>query len=392
MKIIEIETEDIGDIKTIVEILNGFIPEANADFIRDSKANNEKLNKKKSSKDENNDNDKKHQDNDNDDNDNDNNDEDVEDSKSKKKEKDVKSKKKDIEKVSKSKKNKKGKKDDSDDEHEEGSEKEQEDEEKKEENRGEIKILTTDPNQVMITFIVLKGSAFKKFIVKPEKYSVGLNLDELYKYIKNVDKEGTMSIHIDSDDTQHIVFDVKSENATSQESICELRVLNLSGKKDKRIEANVAMAVRINCQAFHKACKDLLQFAQFVEITCDPTQFAITCKGDLSNHRRIFKVNGTQNGIIIKTIKRGNDDTPNIIRLIFDLKYINSMYKCSSLCDDMEIFLNSDSDSVMFLKYGIKLMGEMLVGIAPSSKKKDHIDNYDEQYEEYYQDDDIQLK
>jgi hypothetical protein len=452
MKIIEIETDDIGDIKTIIEILNGFIPEANADFIKDAKAYSESLNKKKTIK-----------------NSSDGTEEDIADSNSKKKDnsnsalkgktaivpekntklsKKTKNKKEDTDeepskikkaiKKGKSKeavKEKKGKKEDTDEEVDEevvkpkgkkkstnknkestkgkknkkskkedvsdasdqsksdSDDSDASDDEEKEENRGEIKILTADPNQVMITFIVLKGYAFKKFIVHPDKYSVGLNLDELFKYIKNVDKEGTMSIHIDSDDTQHIIFDVKSENATSQESICELRVLNLSSKKDRRIEANVAMAVRINCQAFHKACKDLMQFSQFVEITCDPSQLAITCKGDLSNHKRIFKVDGTQNGIMIKTIKREYEDNgvPNIIRLVFDLKYINSMYKCSSLCEDMEIFLNTDS--VMFLKYGIKIIGEMLVGISPSRKKKEQTDNYDENDDAFYQDDEeIQLK
>lgn len=441
MKIIEIETDDIGDIKTIIEILNGFIPEANADFIKDAKAYSESLNKKKTIK---NSSDGPQTD--------DVTEEDVVDIKSKKndKSKALKAKVAPVpEKNAKSVKKAKGKKNDTEeeetpktkkgesktkgkkgknntdeevedlDEEEEqpkgkkkvgtktkeivkgkkgkksknNDDSEDDVEEDKEENRGEIKILTADPNQVMITFIVLKGSAFKKFIVHPDKYSVGLNLDELFKYIKNVDKEGTMSIHIDSDDTQHIIFDVKSENATSQESICELRVLNLSSKKDRRIEANVAMAVRINCQAFHKACKDLMQFSQFVEITCDPSQLAITCKGDLSNHKRIFKVDGTQNGIIIKTVKREDEDedAPNIIRLVFDLKYINSMYKCSSLCEDMEIYLNTDS--VMFLKYGIKIIGEMLVGISPSRKKKEQTDNYDENDDAFYQDDEeIQLK
>lgn len=429
MKIIEVVTDNIGDIKTIIEILNGFIPEANADFIKDGKKHSERLNKKKAIKnsesqdteneetkqekkkqknrDHNNDEEgsdvedfdetkskkknkkkvaqktKKHQDSDDETN-NDNRDDEVDEEsvksskKSKKQDETEKSKVKKVKKVKKELKGKQKKIKHS------GSD-EESDEDKKEENRGEIKILTADPNQVMITFIVLKGSAFKKFNVLPDKYSVGLNLDELYKYIKNVDKEGTMSIHIDSDDTQHIIFEVQSDNSTSQESICELRVLNLSNKKDRRIEANVAMAVRINCQAFHKACKDLLQFSQYVEITCDPTQFVITCKGDLSNQCRIFKANGSQNGIIIKTIKRDDDDAPNIIRLIFDLKYINSMYKCYSLCEDMEIYLNTDS--VMFLKYGIKLMGELVVGIAPSGKNKDKIDNYDENDEQYYPDD-----
>ena len=214
----------------------------------------------------------------------------------------------------------------------------------------------------------------------------------LRKYIKNVDKEGVMRIHIDADDTQHIVFDVKSNNSASHQSICELRVLNLPSKKNRRITVEFAMLVRINCQAFHKACKDLLQFSPAVEITCDPSKFVITCKGEQSNHSRIFKVDG-ENGISIKVMKRDDDedDVPNIIRLQFDLKYINLMYKCSSLCEDMCIYLNTDS--VMFLEYGINLMGTMLVGIAPASnKKKDGSDNYDEKEEKFYRDEKIQLK
>ena len=423
MKIIDIVTEDIGDIKTIVEILNGFIPEANVDFIKDARAYSESFKKKNTTerltdgtgenaidnKSKYNNNIKQHQ----------LKGQEIAQNIPEKIIKKQKDKNNEIDEITpKNKKaqlKEKGKKKhkentDQDDECEEDEmltnkikkKKEEKntiidsnsnDSDDKEENRGEIKILTADPNQVMITFIVLKGSAFKKFIIHPDKYSVGLNLDELFKYIKNVDKDGTMSIHIDSDDTQHIIFDVKSENATSQESICELRVLNLSSKKDRRIEANVAMAVRINCHAFHTACKDLMQFSQFVEITCDPSQLAITCKGDLSNHKRIFKVDGTQNGIIIKTVKSEdkNDEPPNIIRLVFDLKYINSMYKCKSLCEDMEIYLNTDS--VMFLKYGIKIIGEMLVGISPSRKKKEYADKYDENDDDYYQDDEkIQLR
>jgi len=455
MKIIDIETDDgdIGVIKTIIEILNGFIPEANADFIKDYKAYRESFNKKKppknldsvqtdeektnienlkssnpkpqvqikskdtkskkdakskknekenniddddlvepekeskkskSSKTEKKSSNKSNKKNTNKDDVDINGDESEIESQTKGKKKPTKKKEKDTNTKGKAKKSKKDDDDYNDEE-----------EKKRDENKGVIKILTADTNQVMLTHIILKGSAFKKFVVHPDIYSVGLNLDELYKYIKNVDKEGIMTIHIDSDDTQNIIFDVRSENSASKESICELRVMNLSSRKDRKIEAELSMGVRINCQAFHKACKDLMQFSQYAEITCDPSQLAITCKGDLSNHKRIFKADGSENSITIKVIKKENEteNVPNIIRLVFDLKYINSMYKCSSLCGnggDMEIYL--ETDSVMFLKYGIKLMGEMLVGISPSRKKK-QADNYDKNYEQYYQDDEeIQLK
>ena len=419
MKIIDVETEDITDIKTIFEILNGFISEANADFIKNADQYNKKLTEKdgKTNSEDKNDSHSKDDGKDDTNDDNEEEDEDVTEKKSSKNKKQNDNDQKNKKEKKTTKKSKKEEpeetqedEDDEDNDKKKGKlkkkekkkekktkDKDQDEETKKEENKGVIKILTSDPNQVMMTYIVLKGSAFKKFDIQPEKYSVGLNLDELYKYMKNVDKEGTMSISLDSDDTQYLIFDVKSDNSTSQESICELRVLNLIANKDRKIVADVTMAVRINCLAFHKACKDLMQFSQFVEITCDPTQFVITCKGDLSNHSRIFRMDGSQDGVVIKPIKR-DDKGPNIIRLVFDLKYINSMYKCSSLCDDMEIYLNPDS--VMFLKYGIKLMGEMIVGIAPSTKKKElkeqnqnNAENYDERNDTHYQDDDeIELK
>lgn len=325
MSVLEVETDDIGTFKSIIEIINGIVPEANAEFYRD-------INSKKQSK----------------------NDDD--DSGSKKKKKKI---------VKKT-------------------------EEEPAENEGYIKIFTADPNQVMIIYITLKGSAFKKFFINPEidKYVVGLNLDELYKYIKNVDKEGSMTIKLDGDDTQHIIFDVKGASSASNESICELRVVNLPTRTDRKIEVDVSMAVRINCQSFHKACKDLLQFSQFVEIMCDPSQLVITCKGELSNHKRIFKADDSQDGIKI-TVKDSHDEDniPDIIRFVIDLKYINMMYKCASLCDDMIIHFNSNS--IMFLQYDIKLMGQMMVGISPSKKKKEQINDYDEKTESYYQDDDV---
>ena len=48
-----------------------------------------------------------------------------------------------------------------------------------EENNGEIKIFTTDQNQVMITSVTLRGAAFDIFEVLPETYNIGINLDEL---------------------------------------------------------------------------------------------------------------------------------------------------------------------------------------------------------------------
>lgn len=320
MRIVDIEIEDIPTVKTIVEILHGFISEANAEFIKD-KDKYEKLQDKKNGDSE-------------------------------------------------------SDSENSDSDNEEGTG----------ENKGLIKILTMDDHQVMITMIKLFGSAFRKFDIKVDSYKVGLNLDELCKYIKNVDRDGIMNIYMDACDSQKIVFKVISNNAP-RESICELRVLNLPDKKKKKLEADVFMGVRIPCQEFHKACKDLLQFDDIVEITCDPNKFVITCTAECSDHSRIFRADGSENGIAIKVVEDENDDddTPKIVRLVFNMRYINTMYKCSQLCDYMEIFLNKDSP--MYLRYNIKLMGEMLVGISPKNTNVS-VEDYNEDDDDFYDSDD----
>lgn len=267
-----------------------------------------------------------------------------------------------------------------------------------EENNGEIKIFTTDQNQVMITSVTLRGAAFDIFEVLPETYNIGINLDELYKFIKNVDKNGILTITLNSDDTQYIIFNVVSSTNSSPESTCELRVLNLVNKRDRQIELDIKMAARINCKSFHKACKDLSNFSQYVEITCDPTKLTITCKGDMSNQDRKFKVG--KDKVHIRVVENEDDKgIPDIIRLLFDLKYINLMAKVYTMCTDMIILLKNDS--VMFFKYEFDfMMGEMLIGIAPSNIKKENIskDKYsktvedDEEDDFYEEDDEIKLR
>lgn len=259
-----------------------------------------------------------------------------------------------------------------------------------EENTGQIRIFTTDPNKVMLIYVVLNGYAFKKFIVHQKDCSIGINIDELTKFIKHIDKDGIMKMHVDCNNAQHIEFEVKSAN-NAPDSICQLRIVDVRHEQPAvTIHTDVNLYIRIGCDIFHKVCKNLHQFSQFIEITCDTTQLTITCKGDVSNHKRIFRDDGTKDSIKITVAnnKQDKNNVANIVRLVFDLKYINFMNKTKDLCDDMLIKL---SDTCMFLEYNIKLMGKMVIGISPSVKKKEHAENYNESNNAYYKEEEVEL-
>lgn len=346
--IVDVEIDDIKMFKDVVEILNGLVNEANADFIKDVNLHENKAREDTKKSD------------------------DIKDKKNVKKKKDG---------TERDKIKKKEKHNDYNDNSEES-----ERNCSRENNLGQLKIVTTDANQNVIAYVMLNAKDFKKFDTFADEYRVGLNIDELYKFIKNVDKDGILSIRIDQDDSQTIVFNVNSTQS-SKESECDLKVLNLKDRKKKHIPIDWTMGIRISSSDFHKACKDLAQFATHIEIICDPKKFNIICHGDMSTQCRVFRSNGGENDVTIKCIVPENGK-PEIIRSVFDLKHINSMYKCMNLCKDMEIYMKANS--VMFLQYGISLNSTMLVGIAPASHRDKVLTNYNEDLDNHYEDEEIQ--
>ena len=254
---------------------------------------------------------------------------------------------------------------------------------KKKKETGTIKISAIDDNQVMLTYIVLDSTAFNCFELSETKHNVGLNVEELCKFLRTVDKDGTLNISIDSEDEQYMTWCINSQDNIIRSSTCKLRLLQMSEQKNKTINANYSIAVQINCHSFHKTCKDLLPFSQFIEITCDQSQFLIECRGELSSHIRAFNPD-EEKGIRIK-VNENNPDAHRMIKLSFDLKYINILFKCASLCEDMIIYLSPSS--VMLLKYTIGSLGTMIVGISPVGKSNS--DEYDASNDQYYDDEPI---
>lgn len=257
----------------------------------------------------------------------------------------------------------------------------------RETNKGQIKIITTDPHQTLISYIELNAIDFKKFEMLPDDYTIGWNIDEFFRWIKGVDKNGTMTMRMDQDDLQNMMLSVDSGPI---ENTCSLKVLNPQEKTKRQIEIKFTMAIRMPSSVFHKVCKELSQFSTHAEIICTPECLKIICKGEMSAHSQIFKADGSENAPVIKCINNENGK-PDIVRLIFELKHINLMYKCQNLSKDVEIYLKPGC--VMFLRYPFGLNSRMTVGIAPASIKEKSLGNanYDDENDKYYDDDDIVL-
>lgn len=454
MRNIDIVTDDVQSFKTIIEILSGIVHDVNAEIIKDKNAYVIAQKKGPTDEDESDESDDYSQSGSDESDESDESEEPV----TTKKGKTTKSAK--ANKSSKTTKAKKSSQDDSNSD--EGSdadgdadgdtESDSDIESEEEENPGQIKILTSNDDQVMLLFVTLDAKHFKTFNIIGRKgdpnpnYTIGLDLDELNKFMKCTSKEGTLSVYQDTNMMEYICFKV-ADTSRGMDLSCDLRRINIEKPPNKNIQVDVSMVVRMPCALFHKTCKDLQQFDPFAEFVCDRDTFKITCTGEQSNNERKFydmsrtsgdpddpdanKIKITLNKDMEREQRKrdkshsgsasGSDDgsdnesaddsdessdassdgssdassdsensdessdfseDPEVISLQFDLRYINYMYKCQNLCD--YVYIHLTPKGIMFLSYEINMLGSMLVGIAP--RNPETIQDYDDDNDQYYED------
>lgn len=232
---------------------------------------------------------------------------------------------------------------------------------------GSIKIMATDDHKTLLIRIKLDAKEFLKFNIKPKEYNAGIDLSQLYKYFKTI-KDGILTIYVDDDNEQYIVFEVYNDEQKSTNEF-KLKLMDIDNKIYNIPPANFTMIVTIDCSEFHKLCRDMHQLSEFIEITCTSKRISFSCQGDSASNIKTFENCNNKDsvkGIRIKCVK--NDDSkPEIVRAIFNLKYLVMFNKCTNLCNEIQLFLRNEYP--LFIQYSIATLGTMLLGLVPVDEK-----------------------
>lgn len=383
MKILEVVTDKISPFKTLIEVLKDMLSDANIDFISPKDDSN-------SNKDES-------------DHDGDVSDDDVKsidsNSKSKVKEKlsktkdktKDKSKSKDKVKEVKTKSKGKAKKDDSN-----GFEEIEEDELDEDAtktskkissgSKGGIKITAVDVTKTVLINVKLDGDKFLKFKCKKKKLTLGVNLGDMFKFLKTLNPEDTLTFDQEHDNKNFL--HIKMESADNNEvDDCELKLLELPKEKMSIPDILFEAVVTINSQKFHKLCREMKSIADYVEIKCLKNKIEFSCRGDIGNRKKCYKTDNGSDRVNIQYARKDNNK-PFIVQGIYELKYLVMFSKCASLCPCIEIYLKSDYP--LILQYKVADLGRLLLCLSPIKENTIMNDKYED--DEYFSDEDVEMR
>lgn len=220
---------------------------------------------------------------------------------------------------------------------------------------GLITIAKQDDSETVAVHIELKGEEFEHYFCD-KKTIVGINIMDLFRVIKTVDKDDIIYIYIEKD-KENIMY-ISTENSTTKE--VTRTSINTKDHEDEGLEIpslNFDFFINIPSVRFQKICKDFNSF-KIDEIKISVMDKQISISSNNSEVKRNVTLYGEtsstdDNAILLST----DEDDDYSYEGVFKLSYFNHFTKATPLCD--KVILHLKNGAPLMIQYKVVNIGEM---------------------------------
>lgn len=220
-----------------------------------------------------------------------------------------------------------------------------------------IKIMTMDPSHTVLVHLKLEHSKFEKYYCE-SKMTIGVSMLCLFKLIKTMNNNDTLSWFIERDDPNRLGIIIENGEKNSR----TIYKLNLMDLPEERIEIPPAVfesVLTMPANDFQKICRDMHNIADNMEIKSVGNQLIFSCKGDYATQETI--IGETHSGMTFLQ----NCNPQEVVQGIFALKHLVLFTKCTNLCNSIELYLKNDYP--LIIKYNCGSLGGVKLCLAPKS-------------------------
>lgn len=254
-----------------------------------------------------------------------------------------------------------------------------------------MEITALDPTKTILIRVKLNGSDFSTFECKKNKLTIGINLSYFYKILKSMDKNAILSMSMDHDTKNCLKIAMENPNEKKTKA-WDFKLLDLDESKINIPKIDFDAMITMDSQEFNRLCREMSGFADYVEITCLHNKLIFQCKGDYANCKTVYGTADTEDdeteNILVNishaSAQSKNNNAPQIVQGIFELKKLVLFSKCATLCNDIEIYMKNDFPLV--IKYTVATLGKILLCLTPIKEDTTKNATYSDE-DEYYSED-----
>lgn len=222
-----------------------------------------------------------------------------------------------------------------------------------------MKILTMDSTHSCLVSLKLDAENFCEFECNGS-YHIGVNMLSLFKLLKSVSSNDTISISIDENSPNEMRISVENLDKRSYTKY-DLKLLDIDIETITIPDVESEVLVTIPSVDLQRITRDVTNLSDTVTITSKDETLEFSCDGDFA--RQCTSIGSAEHGLTFKT-----NGPKKEIQASYNVKYISMFCKASSVSPIMEIHLKENYPLIM--RFPISL-GVIQFVLAPKAKDDD---------------------
>jgi proliferating cell nuclear antigen len=209
-----------------------------------------------------------------------------------------------------------------------------------------IHILTLDTARVTLVNMSLGAENFEEYEC-PEEVIAGLNMSNVYKLLKSVTGQDTLTLRVEGRD----VMDILIENSVKKSSTnFRLKLLDINEDVLNLPDIQMNVISTMPSVDFQRITRDMGNLSNEMTIIRDGHNLELSCIGDFADQKTILD--------FPEAVKRTGN--------IFSLKYINLFTKATNMCASVQLMQDSENENMpIIFRYTIANLGDLRFYLAP---------------------------
>jgi len=211
-----------------------------------------------------------------------------------------------------------------------------------------VSIVTLDTARVTLVHMNLSADNFEEYECQ-EPMTAGLNMGNMYKLLKSVSGQDTLSMQIIGRDYMTMTIENHAKKSFTN---FNLKLLDINDDVLDVPDISMDVITTMPSIDFQKISRDMGNLAKEMTIRRTGNTLEFSCQGDFANQTT--------------SIEYPESVECNVGNL-FSLKYINLFTKATSMCSSVQIMQDSTGDDKpIIFKYTIANLGDLRFYLAPN--------------------------
>ena len=209
-----------------------------------------------------------------------------------------------------------------------------------------VRILTLDTARVTLVHMTLNAENFEEYECA-EVVAAGLNMGHVYKLLKSVSGQDTLTLKVEGRD----VMDILIENPIKKSfTNFKLKLLDINEDILDLPDIQMNVVTTLPSVDFQRITRDMGNLSNEMTIIRDQNRLELSCIGDFADQKTVID--------FPESVKRTGNT--------FSLKYINLFTKATNMCSAVQLMQDSENENMpIIFRYTIANLGDLRFYLAP---------------------------